>query len=129
MMDNCEVTDIPVQSLIGGKLDFTIITKNHNGEHCSKGGSHVVVQVQSSRRGDVIPVEVKDNNDGSYSVSFVAKQVGEVKLSITIEGDHIKRSTYTCTVMVHRDYKTVNKPRKIVNNDGKMGSPWGYCIW
>ena len=121
--DNCEVTGIPAQPLMAGsEVDITIITKNHDNERCSKGGSHIVVQAQSSRGGDVVPVEVKDNNDGSYSVSFVAKQVGEVKLSFTIEEDHIKGSPYI--VMVYQDYKTVNKPRKIVNDDGKMDYPW-----
>ncbi|XP_065920493.1 tripartite motif-containing protein 2-like isoform X2 [Dysidea avara] len=124
--NNCEVTDIPTRPLVGSKIGFTIITKNHNNDHCSKGGSHIIVQAQSSRGGDV-PVEVKDNNDGSYSASFVTKQVGEVKLSITIEGDHIKGSPYT--IMVYSpNYKTMKKPKKIVNDDGKMGQPWGIAF-
>ncbi|XP_065902928.1 tripartite motif-containing protein 2-like [Dysidea avara] len=88
--DNCEVTGIPAQPLVASKLDFTIITKNRCDGCCSKGGCHIVVQAQSSRGGDVVPVEVKDNNDGSYSASFVTKQVGGVNLLITIEGNHIK---------------------------------------
>ncbi|XP_065914825.1 E3 ubiquitin-protein ligase TRIM56-like [Dysidea avara] len=62
--NNCEVIGIPAQPLVtGSKIDFTIITKNRNNEHCPKGGSHIIVQAQSSRGGDVAPVEVKDNND------------------------------------------------------------------
>jgi len=126
--ENCEVTGIPAQPLkAGSNLDFTIITKYCSGDRCSKGGNQIVVQSQSSRGGDVVPVEVKDNNDGSYSVSVVSKQVGEVKLSITIKGDHIKGSPYTIMVQP-RDYKTVNKPKKIVNDDGKMGLPWGIAF-
>jgi len=120
--DNCEVTGIPAQSSLGKKVEFTIITKNHNNERCSKGGSHIVVQAQLSG-GDVVPVEVKDNNDGSYSVSFVTKQVGEVKLSITIEGNPVKGSPYTIIIMWSRDYRTVNKPRKIVNSSGNFSYP------
>ena len=37
---NCEVTDIPLQSLVGNRIDFKIITKNQNNSCCSKGGSH-----------------------------------------------------------------------------------------
>ena len=124
--NNCEVTDIPTRPLVDSKIGFTIITKNHNNDRCSKGGSHIIIQAQSSRGGDVVPVEVKDNNDGSYSVSFVTEQVGEVKLSITIEGDHIKGSPYT--IMVYPNYKTMNKPKKIVNDDGKMRTPWGIAF-
>jgi len=32
----------------------------------------------------VIPVEMKDNKDGSYSASSVANHVGELRLSATI---------------------------------------------
>ena len=66
---------------------------------------------------------MKDNNDGSYSSSFITEQVGEVKLSFTNEG---KGSPYT--IMMHWDYKTVNKLKKIMNDDGKMGNPFGIAF-
>ena len=87
MSGNCEVAGIPLQPFVRNKFDFKIITKDHNNARCSKGGGHIIAKVQSSK-GDVVPVEVKDNNDGSYSASFVTKQVGEAKLSVTIEGKH-----------------------------------------
>ena len=72
---NCEVTDIPLEPLVGNRIDFKIITKNQNNSCCSNGGSHIIAQVQPSRGADVVPVEVKDNKDGSedgsYSVSIV----------------------------------------------------------
>ena len=123
--DNCEVTGIPLQPLVGNTVEFKIITKNHNNIRCSKGGSDIIAQVQS-RRGDVVPVEVKDNKDGSYSASFAANQVGEVKLSVTIERQHIKGSPYN--VMVCQDYKSVDKPLKIVNDGGNMGYPWAIAF-
>ena len=123
--DHCEVTGIPLQLLVGNMVEFKIITKNRINAHCSKGGSHIIAQVQS-RRGDVVPVEVKDNKDGSYSASFVANQVGEVKLSVTIDGEHIKGSPYN--VMVCRDYKSVGKPLKIVNDGGNMGYPFAIAF-
>ena len=123
--DNCEVTGIPLQLLVGNAVEFKIITKNHNNTYCSHGGSHIIAQVQSSR-GGFVPVEVKDNKDGSYLASFVANQVGEVKLLVTIEGQHIKGSPYS--VMVCRDYKGVDKPLKVVNDGGNMGYPWAIAF-
>ena len=123
--DNCEVTDIPLQPLVRNQIDFKIITKDHNNARCSKGGSHIIAQVQSSKE-DVVPVEVKDNNDGSYSASFVTMQVGEAKLLMTIEGEHIKGSPYS--VMVGQEYKSIDKPIKIVNDGGNMGFPWAIAF-
>ena len=122
---NCEVKDIPLRPLVRNMINFKIITKNHNGACCSKGGSHIIAQVQP-RKGDVVPVEVKDNKDGSYSASFVTEQVGEAKLSVTIEGEHIKGSPYS--VMMCRDYKSIDKPIKVVNSGGNMGYPWAIAF-
>ena len=123
--DNCEVTDIPLQPLVGNKVACKIITKDRDNAHCPKGGCDVIVQVQSTR-GEVVPVEVKDNHDGSYLASFITEQVGETKLSVTIKGQHIKGSPYS--VIVHQDYKGLDKPIKVVNNGGSMGCPYGVAF-
>ena len=125
MPGNCEVTDIPFKPLVGNKAEFKIITKNINSIYCSKGGSHIIAQLQS-RRGDVVPVEVKDNKDGSYSASFVANQAGVVKLSVTIDGQHIKGSPYS--VMLCQDYKSVGKPLKMINDGENMGYSWAIAF-
>ena len=122
---NCEVTGISLQVVIGNKIDFKVITKNIKNARCPKGGSDVIAQIQSSR-GEVAPVEVKDSNDGSYSASFVTKHVGEVKLSVTIEGQHIKDSPYS--VMVYRDYKSIKQPLKVFNDGGNMGKAFAVAF-
>ena len=118
---NCEGLGIPEMVSKGKKVNFKIVTKDQRNRHCQKGGSKVVIQARSSR-GDSTPVEVKDNKDGSYSASFVANQVGEVKLSVTIKGQQIKGSPFNVKVhgKVHGKYTTIDKPSKVVNEDGKM---------
>ena len=118
---NCEVVDLPKYIIKGKETKVTIITKYANGDCCSGGGSQVSVQLG----GVDDTTQVRDNNDGSYMASFVPQQVGEVKLSVFVNGEQIKGSPYS--VMV-RDYTSVNKPSKIVNNDGNMGHPWGIAF-
>ena len=122
---NCEALGIPEMVSKGDKVEFRIVTKNQNSHLCQKGGSKVVIQAQSSR-GDVTPVEVKDNKDGSYSASFVVNHTGEVKLSVTIKGQQIKGSPFN--VKVHGKYTTIDKPSKVVNEGGRMGHPWGIAF-
>ena len=121
----CEGLGIPEMVSKGKKVNFKIVTKDQRNRLCQKGGSKVVIQAQSSR-GDVAPVEVKDNKDGSYSASFVANQVGEVKLSVIIKGQQIKGSPFN--VKVHRKYNTIDKPSKIVNEGGGIGAPFGIAF-
>jgi len=59
-------------------------------------------------------------------VSFLANQTGEVKLSITINGVHIKGSP--CSVQEVPQYSALDKPNKIVDNGGRMGNPRGIAF-
>ena len=47
------------------------------------------VQLESNT-GEVTSAQVRDNNDGSYMASFVAQQVGEIKLSVSINGQQTR---------------------------------------
>ena len=107
---NCEVIDPPTARyyLNGKKVEFTIITKDMNKDRCI-GGGQVVVQFGGVSN----TVQLKDNKDGSYTASFVPQQVGEVELTISINGEQIMRSPYR--VMVINDYKSLSKPSKIIN--------------
>ena len=120
---NCEV-DLP-QHVLVGKVEFKVFTRDRSNHLCHKEGSKVVIQAQPCE-GDVTPVEVKDNKDGSYSASFVANQVGEVKLSVIIKGQQIKGSPFN--VKVHGKYNTIDKPSKVVTIDGQIGEPRGIAF-
>ena len=117
--------NIPSLAYVNNNVNFTIVTKYAQGDRCSKGGCKVIAQVQSSSTGDVIPIAVKDNQDGTYSASVVPKQAGEVKLSVIINGRHIQGSPYS---VMCRNYLALNVPSKIVNDDGRMGGPWGIAF-
>ena len=120
-----EVINVPQCIVVGKKVEVTIISKYRNGGPCISGGSQVCVQLKSFT-GDVTAGEVRDNNDGSYMASFVAEQVGEAKLSVAINGEQIKGSPYS--IVVGRNYQAIDKPSKIVNNNGSMGKPWGIAF-
>ena len=122
---NSEMLDVPEMVSKGERVGFDVVTKDQSNQLCHKGGSKIVVQAHSSR-GEVTPVEVKDNEDGSYSASFIANQIGEVKLSVTIKGKQIKGSPFN--IKVHEKYTTIDKPSKVVNEGGRMGNPYGITF-
>ena len=117
---------IPALAYANELVNLTIATKNVQGHLCCKGGSKVIAQAQLSSTGDIIPVTIRDNEDGSYLASFVPKQSGKVKLSVVINGKHIKDSPYS--IIVHRDYSVLCSPTKILNDNGRMGRPWGIAF-
>ena len=120
------VNNLPQCTLVGKKVEFTIVTKYRNGDPCTSGGSQVSVQLKSFT-GDVTAEKVEDNNDGSYMASFVAEQVGEAKVLVCINGEQIKGSPYSIVVK-DRNYQAIGKPSKIMNNNGSMAGPWGVAF-
>ena len=121
---NSEALNVPKMISKGEMVNFNIVTKDRHNHICHKEGSDITSQAESSR-GDVIPVEMKDNKDGSYSASFIANHVGELRLSVTINKRHIKGSPYL--VNVHRNYRVMDKPNKIVDGGG-LKLPWGIAF-
>ena len=123
---NSVAENIPPYTYDKGEVKFTIVTKNAQGHLCTKGGSKVIAQAQSSNTGVVIPVAVKDNQDGSYCASFVASQCGEVRLLVTINGRRIKGCPYS--TLVRQSYHSLDVPSKVINDGGRMGKPRGIAF-
>lgn len=120
-----ETSVIPEWVFEGENVEFNVITKDKNNQLCHKGGSKIVIHAQLST-GNTIPVMIKDNEDGSYSASFLANQVGEIKLSVTIKEQNIKGSPFG--IWVRRKYTTIDTPNKVIAKVGRMGAPWGIAF-
>ena len=72
-------TNLPNYISVHTKVEFSIITKDGNGDHCSKGGHNVTVELKSSAD-HVTCLEVKDDHDGSYVALLEGKQAGGAEL-------------------------------------------------
>ena len=114
-----EVINAPQYIAVGKRVEFIIVTKDSDGDHCIKKDSQLSVQLKLFT-GDATVGEVKDNNDGSYMASFIAKQVGEAKLFVSINGEQIQGFPYKITVN-RRNYQAIDKPSNIVTTG--IGSP------
>ena len=120
-----EVPAMPKYAIINKKVKLHIVSKDGKGQNYSRGGSKVVVELKSSTGGITVG-KITDNNDGSYVASLVPEQVGEAKIVVSINGEQIKGSPYS--IVVCRNYQAIDKPSKIVNNNGSMGQPWGVAF-
>ena len=80
---NCEVADLPGYTFAGKKIVFTVITRDDNGHHCSRGGSTVNVHLEEARATNT--VQVRDNIDGTYTVSFQAQEVEQLKVAVFVD--------------------------------------------
>jgi filamin len=74
---------------------FTIRMKDKRGAFVTEGGEDVKVKV-TAPSGQDVPVNVRDNNNGSLTVSYkLPAEIGEFRVEVLLNGEHIVGSPFT----------------------------------
>ena len=73
-------------------LMLKVVTRDHSGSQCAFGGENVVSVLTPTTCGVPLLGKVEDNGDGTYQVIFVSVPSEECKLSVTVNGVHMKGS-------------------------------------
>ena len=113
---------------IGLEANIMLTTRNAKGEQCYEERDYVTVEIKNQEGHDcATETRVLDNKDGSYKISYFAKDTGKCRVSVKVNGEHIRNSP--CATKV--------KPRQFrpVLSFGKYGSvmedfrcPWGVAV-
>ncbi len=85
-------------------MKVKVITRDSDGKQ-NNGGSAVRASLTCNKE----ECPVTDNGDGTYLVSVVPQQLGQHRLSITVNGGHIKDSPFTLDIVPQRDYTQLIK--------------------
>ena len=78
---------------VGVDAPFTVVLKNRAGKQLTDGGHEVEVQVEDSN-GCKLPVQQKDNKDGTYSLSYKPNDIGRHEITIKHKDQHIGSSPF-----------------------------------
>ena len=117
-----EVIDFNNSVQRGQTAMLELIAKDCKGNYYPRGGCEVTVELESSV-GEVITAEVTDYDDGTYMICFTAQQVGEIELSVFVNGHEIKGSPFRIAVQ-----ENLVKPSKIItSHDDSFGQLWGIA--
>ena len=96
-------------AVVGKERKTTITTYTEDGQRFPIGGERVEVTLCLMGTDDpALTAEVLDNKDGTYVASFTPQKVGEHKLSITIQSQHIKGSPFPLYVRQGRNYTSLS---------------------
>lgn len=83
------------------KHTVTLVTVDNHGNPRTTGGDPVVVSLKKDTEN--IPLEVKDRDDGTYSITFLPTTPGMYKLSINIFERPIRDSPFVFEVTSHNN--------------------------
>ena len=112
----------------GLEANIMLTTRNAKGEQCYEKRDYVTVEIKNQDGHDcATETRVQDNKDGSYKISYFAKETGKYSVSVKVNGEHIRNSPFAAEV----------KPRQFrpVLSFGKHGSakedftyPWAAAV-
>ena len=120
------ITDVTV----GLKAQFVLTTRSAENKRCYEQFTSVSMEMRNDQGHDCATgVQVQDNKDGSYNISYFAKEAGTCHTSVMINGEHVSGSPFTVQVKP-RQYKPVlSFGRKGSSwSSGKFDCPWGVAV-
>ena len=120
------ITDVTV----GLKAQFVLTTRSAENKRCYEQFTSVSMEMRNDQGHDCATgVQVQDNEDGSYNISYFAKEAGACWTSVMINGEHVSGSPFTVQVKP-RQYKPVlSFGRKGSSwSSGKFDGPWGVAV-
>ena len=88
-------------------------TMTSKGERYLYGGLQVKAELlPKSHGGTVVPGEVEDHGDGTYTITLTAPTAGPHQLLIKMDGQHVQKSP--CDLDVRMKYSTLCKPEQLI---------------
>ena len=112
------------EATVGLQAEIVVKTRNILGEQVYDQNNCVTVEIRSHEGHDCsTKLHIHDNKDGSYKISYFAKESGTCQSSVKVNEQHVHGSPF----------KTESKPRlfKPVLSFGKRGLAAGMfnCLW
>ena len=116
------------EAVVGLQTQFVMTTRNAEGEQCYDDRDYVTVEIRNQQGQDcATKARVHDNEDGSYHISYFAKEAGQCKVSVKVNEEHVHASPFAVQI----------KPRQFTRllTFGQEGSaagmlcfPWGVTV-
>ena len=114
--------------IVNREAQFVLTTKNAEGRQCYNERDNVTVEIRNEQgRECATEVRINDNKDGLYQISYSPRDQGRYKVTLKVNGEHVRGSPFTVQV----------KPFQFrpVLSFGKQGSsvrmfnfPWGVAV-
>ena len=120
------ITDVTV----GLKAQFVLTTRSAENKRCYEQFTSVSMQMRNDQGHNCATgVQVQDNKDGSYNISYFAKEAGACRTSVMINGEHVSGSPFTVQVKPRQYEPVLSFGRKgSIWSSGKFDCPWGVAV-
>ena len=116
------------EATVGLEAQFVLTTRNAKGEQCYEERDCVTVEIKNPQGHDcATKARVQDNKDGSYKISYFAKETGKCDVSVEVNEEHIRGSPFDVQVK-SRQYRPVLSFGEFGRSAGQLRSPLGLAV-
>ena len=116
------------EAFVGLEAEFVLTTRNAEGEQCYDERDCAAVEIRNQQSHDCTKkARVQDNKDGSYKVSYLAKETGQFKLSVKMNEEYIRGNPFAVEVKP-RQYRPVLSFGQRGAAAGMLSRPWGVAV-
>ena len=114
--------------IVGLEAQFVLTTRNAEGEQCYEARDRVTVEITSQQGQDcTTKARVQDNKDGSYKITYFAKETGRCHLSVKVNGEHVHGSPFA-TQVKPRQFTPVQSFGQEGSDAGMLNYPLGVAV-
>ena len=116
------------EATVGLKAHIVLTTRTDDGVQCYEERDFVKVKIRNRQGHDCASeVLVEDNTDGTYQISYFAKETGTCEASVKVNGEHVHGSPSKVHVKA-RQYKPVLSFGQQGSSFGRFNEPWGVAV-
>ena len=128
----------PIESLVEGeglkegtvarKAQFNLITRNEERKQCYDEKDRVTIEIKDEQEREcVTEVQIDNNENGIYKVTYYPRVHGTLKLLVKVNGEHISCSPFT-VILKPFQVKPVLSFGKEGSGDGMFTFPHGVAV-
>ena len=118
------ITDVTV----GLEARFVLTTRNAAGEQCYENRDCIAVEIRNRQGHDcATKALIHDNKDGTFKISYFAKEPGECETAVKVNGENVNGSPFALQVKA-RQFRPVLSFGKHGSSDGMLHNPWGVAV-
>ena len=116
------------QVVAGLQAQFVLTIRNAAGTQCYEARDCVTMEIRNQQGQDcATKARVQDNKDGSYKISYFAKETGRCHLSVKVNEEHVHGSPFV-THIKPRQFRPVLSFGQRGPGARMQNCPWGVAV-
>ena len=117
------------EAICGLEAKFAVTSRNGQGEQIYYPEDRVTVELKSREGEDrVTEVQIEDNENGTYSVSYFVKEPGQYEMFVMVNGEPVGGMPFEPVQVRPRTFKPVLSIGRKGTNPGDFRHPWGLAV-